>query len=138
VLDSWRRSQALGVQPDRFDVPFVREPDTDSALTTAATPVLQRITDDLSEHAVSVILTAADGLVLQRVASDRSILNVLDTVRLAPGYSYAELFIGTNGIGTALQTGQPTFIRGDEHYGGHWAASRAQDRRYPIPSREGS
>jgi signal transduction histidine kinase len=118
VLDSWRRSQALGVHPDGFDAPFVREPNTDSPLTTAAAPVLQRITDDLSAHAVSVILTAADGLVLQRVASDPSILNVLDTVRLTPGYSYAEQFIGTNGIGTALETGQPTFIRGDEHYAG--------------------
>jgi signal transduction histidine kinase len=118
VLDSWRRSQALGVQPDGFDVPFVREPNTDSPLTTAAAPVLQQVTDDLSAFAVSAILTSADGLVLQRVASDASILNVLDTVRLAPGYSYAEEFIGTNGIGTALQTGQATLIRGDEHYAG--------------------
>ncbi|MDT5182896.1 MAG: hypothetical protein QOI29_1054 [Mycobacterium sp.] len=118
LLDSWRRSQASGVHPDQFSAPFVREPDADSPLTVAAAPVLQQITDDLSAFAVSAILTSADGLVLQRVASDVSILNVLDTVLLAPGYSYAEQFIGTNGIGTALQTGQPTFIRGDEHYAG--------------------
>ena len=30
VLDSWRRSRALGVQPDHFDLPFVREPNADS------------------------------------------------------------------------------------------------------------
>jgi signal transduction histidine kinase len=118
VLDSWRRSQALGVDPDRFELPFVREPNVDSPLTAAAAPVLDRVTDDLSAHAVSVILTSADGLVLQRAASDISIMNALDTVRLAPGYSYAEQFVGTNGIGTALETGQPTFIRGDEHYVG--------------------
>ena len=118
VLDSWRRSQALGVHPDRFDLPFVREPNADSPLTTAAAPVLDRITDDLSAQAVSVILSSADGIVLQRVASDSSITNALDTVRLAPGYSYAEEFVGTNGIGTALETGRPTFIRGDEHYVG--------------------
>jgi signal transduction histidine kinase len=118
VLDSWRRSRALGVQPDRFDLPFVREPNADSPLTTAAAPVLDRITDDLSAQQVSVILSSADGLVIQRVASDSTIMNALDTVRLAPGYSYAEEFVGTNGIGTALETGRPTFIRGDEHYVG--------------------
>ncbi|MDT5410858.1 MAG: sigma-54 dependent transcriptional regulator, acetoin dehydrogenase operon transcriptional, partial [Mycobacterium sp.] len=52
VLDSWRRSRALGVQPDRFDLPFVREPNADSPLTTAAAPVLDRITDDLSAQQV--------------------------------------------------------------------------------------
>jgi signal transduction histidine kinase len=118
VLDSWRRSRALGVHPDRMDLPFVQEPDADSPLTTAAGPVLDRITDDLSAQGVSLILTSSDGLVLQRLASDASIMNALDTVRLAPGYSYAEEFVGTNGIGTALETGHATFIRGDEHYHG--------------------
>jgi signal transduction histidine kinase len=118
VLDSWRRSRALGVHPDRFDLPFVREPNADSPLTTAAAPVLHRITDDLTAQAVSAILTSADGVVLQRVAFDMTIMNALDTVRLAPGYSYAEEFVGTNGIGTTLETGRPTFIRGDEHYVG--------------------
>jgi signal transduction histidine kinase len=118
VLDSWRRSRALGVPPDRFDLPFVRDPTADSPLTTAALPVLDRISDDLTAQAVSVILTSADGLVLHRVAPDVTIMNALDAVRLAPGYSYAEEFAGTNGIGTALETGQPTFIRGGEHYVG--------------------
>jgi signal transduction histidine kinase len=118
VRDSWRRSRALGVHPDRMNLPFVQEPDANSPLTTAAAPVLDRITDDLSAQAVSLILTSSDGLVLQRLASDASIMNALDTVRLAPGYSYAEEFVGTNGIGTALETGHPTFIRGDEHYVG--------------------
>ena len=43
---------------------------------------------------------------------------MLDDVRLARGYSYAEEFAGTNGIGTALETGQPAFIQGSEHYVG--------------------
>jgi signal transduction histidine kinase len=118
VLDSWRRSQALGIHPDRFDLPFVREPNTDSPLNTAASVVLHQLADDLAAQSVSVILTSADGVVLQRVASDPTIMNALDTVRLAPGFSYAEEFVGTNGIGTALETGRPTFIRGGEHYVG--------------------
>jgi signal transduction histidine kinase len=99
-------------------LPFVREPNEDSPLTAAAAPVLHRIAADLASQSVSAIVTSADGVVLQRVAPDATIMNALDTVQLAPGYSYAEEFVGTNGIGTALETGQPTFIRGDEHYVG--------------------
>ena len=58
-------------------------------------------------------------------------------VRLAPGYSYAEEFVGTNGIGTALETGHPTFIRGDEHYVGTLArlACAGAPIRDPISRR---
>ena len=118
VLDSWRRSRALRIHPDRVDLPFVREPNNDSPLTNAAAPVLRRIAEDLAAQAVSVILTSADGVVLERVASDAMILKALDAVHLARGYSFAEEFVGTNGIGTTLQTGRPAFIRGGEHYVG--------------------
>jgi transcriptional regulator of acetoin/glycerol metabolism len=118
VLDSWRRSRALHVHPDRVDLPFLHEPNTDSPLVHAAAPVLRRIADDLASQSVSVILTSAEGLVLERVTSDATIMRALDTVRLARGYSYAEQFAGTNGIGTTLETGRPAFIRGGEHYVG--------------------
>jgi transcriptional regulator of acetoin/glycerol metabolism len=118
VLSSWHRSRALHVHPDRVDLPFVREPDTDTPLVHAAAPVLHQMANDLGPQAVSVILTSADGLVLERVAADASILRALDDVQLARGYSYAEEFVGTNGIGTTLEAGRPTFIRGSEHYVG--------------------
>ena len=35
---------------------------------------------------------------------------------LAPGFSYAEEFVGTNGIGTALEGGRPMHVFGHEHY----------------------
>lgn len=118
VLNSWRRSRELHVHPDRVELPYLRDPDTDTPLAHAAAPVLRRIADDLSEQAVSVVLTSADGLVLDRIAANREMERTLDDVRLARGYSYAEEFAGTNGIGTALETGQPAFIRGSEHYVG--------------------
>jgi transcriptional regulator of acetoin/glycerol metabolism len=40
----------------------------------------------------------------------------LDGVLLAPGFSYAEQFVGTNGIGTALEAGTATHVFGHEHY----------------------
>jgi transcriptional regulator of acetoin/glycerol metabolism len=118
VLESWRRSQALRVHSDWLDLPFAREPNTDSRLAQAAAPVLQGITDDLSAQPVTVILTSADGVVVERSVSEGTFMKALDSVALAPGYSYAEEFAGTNGIGTALETGRPAFIRGGEHFVG--------------------
>ncbi|CAN5383052.1 transcriptional regulator MimR [soil metagenome] len=118
VLSSWRRSRDLQVHPDRVELPYLRDPDTDTPLTHAAAPVLRRIAEDLASQAVSVVLTSADGLVLDRIAADTKFERVLDDVRLARGYSYAEEFAGTNGIGTTLETGRPSFIQGSEHYVG--------------------
>ncbi|WP_433722300.1 sigma-54-dependent Fis family transcriptional regulator [Nocardia sp. CA-129566] len=116
VLDSWCRSRALQIHPDRVELPYVRDPNLDSPLVSAATPVLRRLASDLADQAVSVILTSSDGLLLERCAGDATIMRTLDGVQLAPGYSYAEDFVGTNGIGTTLETATPTFIRGGEHY----------------------
>ncbi len=118
ILDSWRRSQILEVHPDQVELPYVREPNRGSRLARAAAPVLQRVTDDLASHAVSVVLSSTDGVVIERSAAEVSILTALDAINLAPGYSLAEEVAGTNGIGTALETGRPAFIRGGEHYVG--------------------
>ena len=40
-------------------------------------------------------------------------------MNLAPGFSYAEQFVGTNGIGTALEGGRPMHVFGHEHYAEH-------------------
>ncbi|WP_190812467.1 sigma-54-dependent Fis family transcriptional regulator [Saccharopolyspora pogona] len=116
ILTSWRRSQALRVQVDAPHLPFVREPNLDSPLATAAAPVLRQLADGLADEAVSVILTSADGVVLTRIGASRGLSRHLDDVQLAPGYSYAEEFVGTNGIGTALETRAPTLVMGSEHY----------------------
>ncbi|WP_330229448.1 helix-turn-helix domain-containing protein [Nocardia sp. NBC_00508] len=116
VLDSWYRSRALQIHSDRVELPYVRDPNLDSPLVNAASPVLRRLASDLADQSVSVILTSSDGLLLERHESDATIMRTLDGVQLAPGYSYAEDFVGTNGIGTTLETATPTFIRGGEHY----------------------
>lgn len=69
VRDSWQRSRDLRVHPDRVDLPFVREPDLDSPLVVAASPVVRRLGEDLAAQSVSIVLTSADGLVLDRAAT---------------------------------------------------------------------
>jgi sigma-54 dependent transcriptional regulator, acetoin dehydrogenase operon transcriptional activator AcoR len=120
VLDSWRRSHDLRVHTDRVELPYVREPDRGSRLARAAAPVLQRVADDLAAQTVGVLLTSTDAVVLERTAAEVSVLNAWDTTSIAPGYRMTEEAAGTNGIGTALETGRPAFIRGGEHYVAMW------------------
>ncbi|MEB3031049.1 sigma-54-dependent Fis family transcriptional regulator [[Mycobacterium] nativiensis] len=118
VMNSWQRAKERRVGPDRLNSQRQRDVNAETPLTRAAIPVLDRLTEDMALHAVGIILTSADGLVLERKVTDQAILRTLDEVQLARGYSYAEEFTGTNGIGTSLECGRPTFIRGSEHYVG--------------------
>lgn len=107
---SWQRSKSLKVRPDQLDLPFVREPNLDCPLVAAAEPVLRQLADGLVDEPVSVILTSADGVILTRITASRRLDRTLDAVQLIPGYSYSEEFAGTNGIGTTLETRQPTLV----------------------------
>ena len=116
ILASWRRSREWHVAAGRIDLPYVRDPDLDTPLTRNAVPVLQNLRESLHGEAVSVILTDAHGVALSRLTADHDLERHLDRVQLAPGFSYAEEFVGTNGIGTALESGQAVHVFGPEHY----------------------
>jgi transcriptional regulator of acetoin/glycerol metabolism len=115
VASSWQRSTSSGLAPDRFTVP-TREPDLESKFVWAARPVMRRMSSDLADLDLSVILTDAVANVLVRADGSRSISTRLDRVSLGPGYAYPEDTVGTNAIGTALATGSPALIVGREHF----------------------
>ncbi len=85
-------------------------------LARSAEPVLRHLHEQLDGQPISIILTDATGLVLRRLTGDRDLERQLDTIMLIPGFSYAEDVVGTNGIGTALESGGPTHVFGHEHY----------------------
>jgi sigma-54 dependent transcriptional regulator, acetoin dehydrogenase operon transcriptional activator AcoR len=119
ILASWWRSRRSRVAADRIDLNYIRDPNLDTPLTRSAMPVLRNLREHLDGQPISVILTDADGLVLSRLAADTELDRHLDGVRLAPGFSYAEDLVGTNGIGTALEGGRPMHVFGHEHYAEH-------------------
>lgn len=118
ILASWERSRDNNVDVDRIVAPFIRDPDLEAPLARSASPILDALHEQLRGEAVSTILTDHAGLVLDRRSSTYQISEALDAVQLAPGFSYAEQFVGTNGIGTAITSGSPAFVDGREHYTG--------------------
>jgi transcriptional regulator of acetoin/glycerol metabolism len=116
ILASWWRSRQWKVAADHIELNYIRDPNLDTPLTRNALPVLRNLRDNLDGQPISVILTDAAGVVLVRLTGDRDLERHLDGVQLAPGFSYAEEFVGTNGIGTALEGGRPMHVFGHEHY----------------------
>jgi transcriptional regulator of acetoin/glycerol metabolism len=116
ILASWTRSLLWQVPPDHLDLSLEPGADGDSVLTRAAEPVLREIADLFATEPVSVILCDEDGVVVSRRTGDSALQQHLDRVWLAPGFSYAEQFVGTNGIGTALEARGPAQVFGHEHY----------------------
>ena len=116
ILASWTRSRLWRVRPDSVDLSSGPGTDGDSPLVRAAEPVLGQIADLFATEPVSVILCDTDGVVMSRRTGDSALERHLDRVWLAPGFSYAERFVGTNGIGTALEARGPAQVFGHEHY----------------------
>src|SRR5580692_2335376 len=119
IFQSWLRSRRSQVQADRIDLKYLHEPDPETTLARTADPVLRHLHEQLDGQPISIILTDAAGMVLTRMTADHDLERHLDGVKLAPGFSYAEERVGTNGIGTALESGGPAHVFGHEHYAEH-------------------
>ena len=119
ILASWWRSREWNVAANRLDLSYLGAPDLDTTLARAAEPVLRHLYEQLDGQPISIILTDASGLVLLRFTGDHDLERQLDSIMLVPGFSYAEEVVGTNGIGTALESGGPAHVFGHEHYAEH-------------------
>jgi transcriptional regulator of acetoin/glycerol metabolism len=119
ILASWWRSRQWNVPADKIELAYVRDPNLDTPLTRSAMPVLRHLREHLDGQPISLILTDSSGVVLSRMTADHDLERHLDGVKLAPGFSYSEESVGTNGIGTALEGGQPAHVFGSEHYAEH-------------------
>jgi transcriptional regulator of acetoin/glycerol metabolism len=119
ILASWWRSRQWNVAADHIELNYLRDPDLETTLARTADPVLRNLHEQLDGQPISIVLTDAAGMVLTRLTADHDLERHLDGVKLAPGFSYAEEHVGTNGIGTALESGGPAHVFGHEHYAEH-------------------
>lgn len=116
LVASWRRSAGYGVSLDAVHPEFAGDVDDRSLFFESGHQVLSELHETLADEPVSLMLTDPDGLVLNRVCSNRVLLDALDGVSLAPGFDYSERTTGTTGLGLALADRVPTLVRADQHY----------------------
>jgi transcriptional regulator of acetoin/glycerol metabolism len=116
LLASWQRSEDYGIPLDAVEPVFTGTDDLSTLFFQCGNEVLADLHRTLSGEPVSMMLTDAEGIVLSRLSGDRSLLQALDDVHLAPGFAYSERDVGTNGLGMALADRAPTLVRADEHY----------------------
>jgi sigma-54 dependent transcriptional regulator, acetoin dehydrogenase operon transcriptional activator AcoR len=122
LIDSWQRSLESGVSPTAASAPFAVNGDAIEALRwrhrelLAASDRLFSVTADLFADSHSILLlTNHDGVIL-KAAGDLRTLAAGEKIHLTLGGDWREVMAGTNGIGTALATSQPTYIHGSEHF----------------------
>jgi sigma-54 dependent transcriptional regulator, acetoin dehydrogenase operon transcriptional activator AcoR len=122
LIASWQRSLESGVNPSASLAPFAVRGDAVEALRwrhrelLAASDRLFTATADLFADSHSILLlTNQDGVVL-KAAGDLRTLTAGEKIHLTTGGDWREAMAGTNGIGTALATGEPTYIHGSEHF----------------------
>lgn len=119
---SWRRCAGFGL--DRG-----REPDfgplsprrlaemreQNRTLTMNALPVMENLYRQIVDTESMIVLTDAQGLILHSLGDD-GFLQRAEKVALKPGVVWSESEKGTNAIGTAIATLEPTLVHGPEHY----------------------
>jgi transcriptional regulator of acetoin/glycerol metabolism len=122
VVSSWQRSLKLGVNPAARTAPLaatgaryfaLRHRNRD--LLAAAADIFLRMESVLSQSRCMMLLTDPFGVVLE-TAGDHRTLGEGENIHLVAGGQWNEDVIGTNGIGTALATGQPAQVHATEHF----------------------
>jgi transcriptional regulator of acetoin/glycerol metabolism len=122
VVASWKRSAECGIAPEAGEAPVVAAGDAFEDLRwrnreflKAARGLFTATQDLLIASRSMMILTSADGVVLDAVGNTRT-LGEGENIHLMPGGDWREAAIGTNAIGTALANRAPGQVHAAEHF----------------------
>lgn len=117
IATSWQRSRSAGVDPDRaLDRIPVAEVDPQSRLMVAARPVLEVLESKLAGTSFCTVLADRDCRVVHRWFDDPRVERLLDSLGVRTGATFLEEHVGTNALGTAIETGHSVEIHGAEHF----------------------
>ncbi|MFT0862331.1 sigma-54-dependent Fis family transcriptional regulator [Ancylobacter sp. G4_0304] len=122
ILRSWQRCAARGL--DNSVLPrlepltaheFREASERQDRLRRLCRPELEGLYADAMQTGCVVILTDADGLILDALGHADFAARAAQ-VALRPGVGWGETSTGTNAVGTALVEGRPIAVHGGEHY----------------------
>jgi len=121
ILDSWKRSRALGVDPARRSPGNFSVSDDEleesliarDTLIHMALPVMRKLYGYLKYSHSVIMLTDENGILLAGFGEAPA---VCSKDELSPGICYSENLLGTNGVGTCLVENRPVRVWAEEHY----------------------
>jgi transcriptional regulator of acetoin/glycerol metabolism len=117
IAAAQRRSALYGLDPTSRAIPHRGEPGPSAAsLTRLSSPVLERLVAQVADSSLAVVMSDREGRLTHRDAPTISTLAALDSRSLDIGFSLAEIDVGTNGVGTSLETRRPAVVVGAEHF----------------------
>lgn len=121
VAESWQRSLARGVDPDRSGARSTERAQSVARMRAthplaSALPLIRRLlVDDATSSGVMVAISGADGTLLW-VEGDSTARRKGEAMNFVPGADWSERSAGTNAPGTALALNAEVQIHGSEHF----------------------
>ena len=122
ILDSWARCMEAGLNPGAaVAVPVVeaadlaRRRDRAAVVRTLARAELETLSRQIAGSNFLLAFADHEGVILDLYADNRFSMSSTDA-GIVPGSCWREALAGTNGLGTALATGNAVAVTGLEHY----------------------
>ncbi len=122
IHDSWYRCADSGIDAQRDHAPIETDRDLFEARARSSSELLQAaarpfamIGRMLEGTGAMLVLADKDGVLIDVIGDKRTVFDGKD-IHLGVGGKWTEDVVGTNGIGTALWTGEPVFVHAAEHF----------------------
>ena len=122
IHDSWHRCANGGIDAQRNEAPLETDKDAVAALArsscellAAATRPFAAIGKLLDGTGAMLVLADSEGVLIDVIGDKKTIYDGMD-IHLGVGGKWTEDVVGTNGIGTALWTGEPVIVHAAEHF----------------------
>ncbi|MCD0449142.1 hypothetical protein LO762_08060 [Actinocorallia sp. API 0066] len=116
IVSSWSRSRLNGVR--REDAPRLDQGmvDLEGSLVRAAGPVLEQAKAELDGAPFVLLLADRTARIIDLWSPDPGFRDTLGGLGIAAGTRLSEEEIGTNAVGTPVETRQGLLVRGPEHF----------------------
>jgi len=122
IHDSWSRCATGGINAQQGEAPINSGKDEIEYLTRANNDLLAAARRSfatigrlLDGTGAMLVLADGEGMLIDAIGDKKTIHDGMD-IHLAIGGKWTEDVVGTNGIGTALWTGEPVFVHAAEHF----------------------
>ncbi|MGQ3276276.1 MAG: sigma-54-dependent Fis family transcriptional regulator [Shinella sp.] len=122
INDSWQRCAKGGIDAQRNGAPIETDKDAVEALARSRPELLAAAARPFGEigkllggTGAMLMLADGEGVLINVIGDKKTISDGMD-IHLGVGGKWTEDLVGTNGIGTALWTGEPVFVHAAEHF----------------------